>query len=114
MADLKASFRTFVNYVATLKGDEKGEAQVLCDRFFQALGHAGYKEDGATFEERVKKDKSTKFADLVWPGRLLLEMKKRGEKLEKHYRQAFEYWIVMLQPSERAFSGNGGSVLVAA
>jgi type II restriction/modification system DNA methylase subunit YeeA len=24
---------------------------------------------------------------------LLLEMKKRGEKLEKHYRQAFEYWL---------------------
>ena len=24
---------------------------------------------------------------------LLIEMKKRGERLAKHYRQAFDYWI---------------------
>ena len=84
----------FVAYVDTLKGDEKGESQVFCDRLFQAFGHAGYKEAGATLEERVKaKGKSTKFADLVWKPRLLLEMKKRGEKLQNHTAQAFEYWM---------------------
>jgi hypothetical protein len=45
----------FVEYAATLRGDEKGEAQVFCDRLFQAFGHAGYKEAGATLEFRIKK-----------------------------------------------------------
>lgn len=86
--------RQFVEYARTLKGDEKGEAQVFCDRLFQAFGHAGYKEAGATLEYRVKSQgKSTKFADLLWRPRLLLEMKKRGEKLQRHYTQAFEYWL---------------------
>lgn len=38
----------FVQYAHKLKGDEKGEAQVFCDRLFQAFGHAVYKEAGAT------------------------------------------------------------------
>jgi hypothetical protein len=29
----------FVNYAMTLDGDEKGEAQVFCDRLFQAFDH---------------------------------------------------------------------------
>jgi hypothetical protein len=33
-----------------------------------------------------------KFADLLWPNRVLIEMKSRGQNLEKHYDQAFEYW----------------------
>jgi hypothetical protein len=34
-------------YANLLKGDEKGEAQVFCDRLFQAFGHKGYKQAGA-------------------------------------------------------------------
>ncbi|WP_198959207.1 class I SAM-dependent DNA methyltransferase [Bradyrhizobium canariense] len=85
----------FVSYASTLRGDEKGEAQVFCDRLFQAFGHLGYKEAGASLEFRIKRKdgKGTQFADLVWKPRLLLEMKKAGEKLHLHYRQAFEYWI---------------------
>jgi hypothetical protein len=85
----------FVDYAHGLAGDEKGEAQVFCDRLFQAFGHAGYKEAGATLEFRIKKEsgRGTQFADLVWKPRLLLEMKKAGEKLHVHYRQAFDYWI---------------------
>jgi len=46
----------FVSWVgANIKGYEKGEAQVFLDRFFQAFGHAGLKEAGATLEEPVKK-----------------------------------------------------------
>lgn len=33
-----------------------------------------------------------KFADLLWPDRVLIEMKSRGANLEKHYDQVFEYW----------------------
>jgi hypothetical protein len=84
----------FVAYARTLKGDEKGEAQVFCDRLFQAFGHAGYKEAGAVLEERQqRKGEHTKFIDLKWERRLILEMKSRGERLEDHYRQAFEYWL---------------------
>lgn len=88
--------REFIAYARTLKGDEKGEAQVFCDRLFKAFGHGGYKEAGATLEFRVKGAKSTKFADLLWRPRLLIEMKKRGEKLQKHYSQAFEYWLQLV------------------
>ena len=49
------SLSRFVDYAKTLSGDEKGEAQVFCDRLFQAFGHAGYKEAGATLEFRIKK-----------------------------------------------------------
>jgi hypothetical protein len=48
MTDLAATMLSFVSYVRTLKGDEKGEAQVFCDRLFRAFGHEGYKEAGAT------------------------------------------------------------------
>ena len=85
----------FVSWVgANIKGDEKGEAQVFLDRLFQAFGHAGVREAGATLEERIKKadGKGTAFADLVWKPVVLIEMKKRGEDLTRHYRQAFDYW----------------------
>ena len=85
----------FVAYTRTLDGDEKGEAQVFCDRLFRAFGHKGYKEAGATLEFRIRKNsgRGTSFADLVWKPRLLIEMKKSGEKLQLHTRQAFDYWI---------------------
>ena len=94
MSETLERIRTLVDYGRTLAGDEKGEAQVFCDRLFQGFGHDGYKEAGATLEFRVKrKGRGTGFADLVWKPRLLLEMKSRGEKLQKHYQQAFDYWL---------------------
>lgn len=85
----------FVTYAKALKGDEKGEAQVFCDRLFRAFGHEGYAEAGATLEFRIKKasGKGVNFADLIWKPRLLIEMKKGGEKLHLHYQQAFDYWV---------------------
>lgn len=82
----------FIEYVEKLSGDEKGEAQVFCDRLFQGFGYEGYKEVGATLEHRVKEENTTRFADLLWGERLLIEMKKRGEKLESHRSQLFNYW----------------------
>ncbi len=96
MTDLARSVAQFCSYARTLKGDEKGEAQVFCDRLFQAFGHKGYKEAGATLEHRVRKQAGhTRFADLRWGNRLLVEMKKRGERLgsPKIYSQIFDYWI---------------------
>ncbi len=87
-----------------LKGDEKGEAQVFLDRFFRAFGCEGAIEAGATYEERVKKGSKkgkTGFADLVWKPRVLIEMKKRGEDLNKHYSQAFEYWTRLVPDRPR-------------
>jgi SAM-dependent methyltransferase len=96
MSVLVEHLKEFVHYWESLSGDEKGEAQVFCDRLFRAFGHAGYKEAGAALEWRVKGNgarKGTTYADLVWKPRLLLEMKRRGEKLDLHFRQAFDYWI---------------------
>ena len=97
--------KTFVSYWESLEGDEKGEAQVYCDRLFKAFGHAGYKEAGATLEHRVKGKGtagSTTYADLVWKPRVLMEMKKRGEKLQLHFRQAFDYWVHLVPDRPRA------------
>lgn len=77
-----------------ITGDEKGEAQIFLDRLFRAFGQKGAKEAGATLEMRVKKADAggTAFADLVWKPIVLIEMKKRGVDLSRHYRQAFDYW----------------------
>jgi len=78
-----------------ITGDEKGEAQIFLDHLFNGFGHpGGLKEAGATLEMRVSKadGNGNSFADLVWKPIVLVEMKKRGENLQKHYRQAFDYW----------------------
>ncbi len=67
MTDLER-IQAFLAYAARLAGDEKGEAQVFCDRLFIGFGHEGYKEAGATLEYRIKNVRgSTSYADLLWP-----------------------------------------------
>lgn len=93
MSNIEKRLAKFVSYAKLLRGDEKGEAQVFCDRLFQGFGHQGYKEAGAILEDRQRhEDRRTRFVDLVWKPRLLLEMKKRGANLHRHYSQAFHYW----------------------
>ena len=79
-----------------ITGDEKGQAQIFLDRLFQAFDQAGCLDVGGTTEFRIRKDKEdgggTAFADYVWKPVVLIEMKRRGENLQKHYRQAFDYW----------------------
>ncbi|MDX1944109.1 MAG: type IIL restriction-modification enzyme MmeI [Pirellulaceae bacterium] len=94
--DRQERLAEFVAWVrAHLRGDEKGEAQIFLDRLFQAFELKGVKEAGATLEMRVKKrdEGGTAFADLVYKPIVLIEMKKRGADLRKHYRQAFDYWV---------------------
>jgi type I restriction-modification system DNA methylase subunit len=100
---MREKVEQFVKYVATLDGDEKGEAQVFCDRLFQAFGHEGYKEAGATLEFRVKSKRNTRFADLLWGERVLIEMKKKGAQLQSHRSQIFDYWW-KLRPNQPKYS----------
>jgi SAM-dependent methyltransferase len=88
----------FVAWVrGTIKGDEKGEAQIFLDRLFQAFAQKGCLEVGGATEFRIRKASEdgggTAFADYVWKPIVLIEMKKRGAKLANHFRQAFDYWI---------------------
>ena len=86
MSEIVDRLKAFVEYAKPLV-DEKGEAQVFCDRLFQAFGHAGYKEAGATLEARAPKkgSKGKKFIDLLWKPRVLLEMKSAHENHSLHY-----------------------------
>ena len=88
----ESRLEAFVAFAQGLKGDEKSEAQSFLTHLFQVYGHAGVIEAGATFEHRIKIDNSTTFADLLWPGRVLIEMKSRGVKLDRAVAQAKAYW----------------------
>ncbi|MDF0589955.1 DNA methyltransferase [Candidatus Methanocrinis natronophilus] len=82
----------FIDYASKLNGYEKGEAHLFLDRLFIAFGNRGVQEAGASLEFQIKIKGKTKFCDLIWPGKVLIEMKKRGENLEKHFTQAKSYW----------------------
>jgi SAM-dependent methyltransferase len=83
-----------------ISGDEKGQAQIFLDHLFQALGHKGSLDVGGTPEFRLRKGREAgggvAFADYVWKPYVLIEMKKRGEDLTRHYRQAFDYWVQLV------------------
>ncbi|NUI61413.1 class I SAM-dependent DNA methyltransferase [Bacillus amyloliquefaciens] len=92
--DKKEKLDSFVQWFQTYcVGDEKGEAQIFLDRLFQGFGHNGILDIGGKIEFRVHKKKGTSFADLVWKPVVLIEMKKRGQDLSKHYEQVESYWI---------------------
>jgi hypothetical protein len=80
-----------------ITGDEKGQAQIFLDRLFQAFGQPGVLDVGGQIEFRLRKAAEdgggTAFADLVWKPVVLVEMKRRGTDLQKHFRQAFDYWV---------------------
>lgn len=104
-AEKTANLKTFVQWAAKhITGDEKGEAQVFLDRLFQGFGWEGFKEANAVCELRVKNTNGgTSFADLVWKPVVVIEMKKRGTDLSKHYSQAFTYWT-RLVPNRPRFA----------
>jgi len=82
----------FIAYANRLRGRERSEAQLFLDRLFIAFGHKGVVEAEAYLEDPIVVEAKTKFCDLLWPGRVLIEMKARGEQLEKHFSQAKMYW----------------------
>ncbi|MDX2139671.1 MAG: DNA methyltransferase [Chloroflexota bacterium] len=99
MAALEQQLGAFVGYWRQhVRGDEKGEAQIFLDRLMQAFGYPdGIKGADGESEKRVKftlhEKHPTRFADLALKGRALIEMKKRGEDLSKHYAQVLAYWL---------------------
>jgi len=88
-----------------ITGDEKGQAQIFLDRLFQAFGQSGSLDVGGKPEFRIRKADEdgggTAFADYVWKPVVLIEMKKRGTDLQKHYRQAFDYWTRLVPDRPR-------------
>jgi type I restriction-modification system DNA methylase subunit len=69
---------------------EEADAKEFLVEFLNIFGVERKKV--ATFEHKVKKlSESAGYIDLLWPGMLLVEMKSRGENLEKAYNQAKEY-----------------------
>ncbi|VXD16772.1 hypothetical protein PL8927_550095 [Planktothrix serta PCC 8927] len=90
------SLQKFIDFCKEhITGQERKEAQTFLDRFFKAFGYEGALEAGAKYEEAIKKASQkgkTGFADLIWKPKVLIEMKQRGEDLNKHYAQAFAYW----------------------
>jgi len=81
-----------------IEGKERSDAQSFLNEFFKAFGHAGATQAGAKFELPIPKASAKGhigYADLWWPrdtlATLLIEMKSRGENLQRHYGQAWDY-----------------------
>jgi hypothetical protein len=69
---------------------EEADAKPFLVEFLNIFGIS--QKRVATFEHRVKKlNEASGYIDLLWPGTLLVEMKSRGQDLEKAYKQAKEY-----------------------
>ena len=57
-----------------------------------ALDYKDFIDAGGYFEDESKRAKSTKFIDALLPNRAMIEMKSKGENLDKHIFQLREYW----------------------
>ena len=106
MADREEKLAAFVDWTkAHITGDEKGQSQTFLDRLFQAFGQQGTLEVGGTLEHRIKKGDDagggTSFADYVWKPVVLIEIKRRGVDLRKHFRQALDYWTRLVPDRPR-------------
>ena len=84
--------KDFLIWFQTCKGSEKSEGQIFFYLLFQAFGHNGLPK-GAKCEFPIKKKQKTIFPDLLWRPRVIIELKKRGTDLQRHYDQAFDYWL---------------------
>lgn len=98
----RQAIEEFVSFVNTSLsgGDEKGQAQIFCDRLFRAYGLKGIFEASGELEARIKESTTdkTKYIDCLWcpQGKdgVLIEMKRKDIKnLESHFPQARDYWI---------------------
>lgn len=69
---------------------EEADAKPFLIEFLHIFGIS--QKRVATFEHRVRKiNDSSGYIDLLWPGTLLVEMKSKGQDLDKAYQQAKEY-----------------------
>jgi predicted dehydrogenase len=87
--EIKSRASYFSNEWKDTKREEADAKPFLID-FLNIFGIS--QKRVATFEHRVKKiDEASGYIDLLWPGTLLVEMKSRGQDLEKAYTQAKNY-----------------------
>ena len=87
--EIKSRAATFSNEWKDTMREEADAKPFLID-FLNIFGIS--QKRVATFEHRVKKiDDASGYIDLLWPGTLLVEMKSRGQDLEKAYTQAKNY-----------------------
>ncbi len=73
------------------ESSEDAEAKSFLDGFFNVFGVI--RRRVAVFEKNVRKgDGKDGFIDLLWKGRILVEMKSRGKDLDRAHKQATEYF----------------------
>jgi hypothetical protein len=93
----EARIAGFAAYARRLAGDHEDAARGLCERLFQAFGWHGLAQAQATCRPRSPaagsaESDDTLLAELVWGAKLLIEIRRRGTRLEQHQRRAFEHW----------------------
>ncbi len=90
----------FVARWSQRQGDEKSEAQTFLGELLDCYDTGWRERQELRFEHRYP---SGGFADLLWKGNVLVEMKSKWttEKLpETHWRQVFDYWDRSSFPDE--------------
>ena len=95
MADQQA-LHAFAQWVAGCSGNEKQEGQTFVQKLLTAWGWDDATEAGVSFEHRIAKGGpagGVGFADALIPGKVLIEMKQRGEPLARHFPQLQRYWF---------------------
>jgi len=95
MADQQA-LHAFAQWVASCSGNEKQEAQTFVQKLFSAWGWEDATEAGVRFEHKIPKGGAgggMGYADALVPGKVLIEMKQRGEELARHFPQLQRYWF---------------------
>jgi hypothetical protein len=89
MADQQA-LHAFAQWVASCSGNEKQEGQTFVQKLLTAWGWADATEAGVSFEHKIPKGGAgggMGYADALIPGKVLIEMKGRGEALGQHFPQ---------------------------
>jgi hypothetical protein len=95
MADQQALY-AFSQWVACCGGNEKQEAQTFVQKLLTAWGWQDATEAGVQFEHKIPKGGAgggMGYADALIPGKVLIEMKQRGEGLGQHFPQLQRYWF---------------------
>lgn len=88
--DIKNNAHQFIiEYADAVK--ENAESQSFLNDFFAIFGV--HRRRVATFERMVRTDDvGNKRIDMLWPGKLLVEMKSTGQNLDKAYKQGVSYF----------------------
>jgi hypothetical protein len=78
-----------------LGGHERSKAQNFVPEFLDIFGLDYLDADGG-FEYKIKRplDRSPLLVDFLWKQRIAIEMKSRGESLNKAYNQLKNYCLV--------------------